>query len=89
MHPDSSRAWIHEKIGLQLYSHHARTEKKEDKALSFRRLSLSYSAVDLKKEDKVLVCCITKSSVHVSGCQADSAGPGARITRALDSAVRP
>eukprot|EP01048_Picozoa_sp_COSAG05_P024532 COSAG05_NODE_5813_length_1081_cov_401.933809_1_plen_29_part_10 len=28
MHPDSSHAWIYEKLRLQLYSYHARTEKK-------------------------------------------------------------
>ena len=35
MHPDSSRAWIHEKIGLQLYTHHARTENSENKGVDF------------------------------------------------------
>ena len=28
MHPDSSHAWIYEKLRLQLYSYHARTENK-------------------------------------------------------------
>ena len=42
MHPDSSRALIHEKIGLQLYSHHARTETKKDKDLTFSLILSSY-----------------------------------------------
>ena len=42
MHPDSSRAWIHEKLGLQLYSYHARTENSENSDLTY---SLNLSTV--------------------------------------------
>ena len=35
MHPDSSHAWIYEKLGLQLYSYHARTENSENSALAY------------------------------------------------------
>ena len=44
MHPDSSRAWIHEKLGLQLYSYHARTENSENSDLTYS-LNLSSTAV--------------------------------------------
>ena len=46
MHPDSSHAWIHEKIGLQLYSHHARTENSENKGVDYSS-TLSTAVLDL------------------------------------------
>ena len=43
MHPDSSHAWIYEKLRLQLYSYHARTENSENSTFTYSlNLSMYY-----------------------------------------------
>ena len=44
MHPDSSHAWIYEKLRLQLYSYHARTENSENSTFTY---SLNLSSIYL------------------------------------------
>ena len=47
MHPDSSHAWIYEKLRLQLYSYHARTENSENSTFTYSLNLSSLTTVQL------------------------------------------